>query len=171
MLDALLVATGVFTQREVGAADRDTDVAIAHSLPFREGLRQETFPILGSHTQQVVAGGAGQSRSETIHRLESLRRVKRNGQWLLRIRLAKRYVLLSEVSSAIGCRHESSHRLRAVHLVEIIRAELTYVIQQDFMRRIRHRAMIVAIQLIEVTRRMTHHLHHTPEVGGLLITT
>ena len=119
----------------------------------------------------VVAGGAGQSRSETIHRLESLRRVKRNGQWLLRIRLAKRYVLLSEVSSAIGCRHESSHRLRAVHLIEIVRADTTNVIQQNLVRRISHRAMVVAIQFIKVSGFMASYLHHTPQIGGLLITT
>ena len=59
MLDTLLVATGVFTQREVRAADRDTDVAIPHPLSLGEGFRQKPFPILGSHTQQVVAGGAG----------------------------------------------------------------------------------------------------------------
>ena len=170
MLDALLVATGIFTQREVGAADRDTDVAIPHPLSLGEGFRQKPLPILGSHTQQVVTSGAGQGCPKAIHRLETFGGINLDTQRLLRIRLAKRYILLSEITATIRGRHKSGHRLRTVHLIEMIWADSMDIIQQDLVCRIGHGSMVITIQLIEIGGFVSRHLHHTPQIGGLLIT-
>ena len=78
MLDPRRIATGIFTERKITAADRDADITHAESFLHREGLLEESLPILGAHPHQVVAAGTGEGGAKAVNRLEYVAFVQRD---------------------------------------------------------------------------------------------
>ena len=67
--NALLVAEGVFSAREVVAANRHPDVAGPVAVGVGESLAQEGLAGGGLHVEQIVAGGVGDGIAEAVDAL------------------------------------------------------------------------------------------------------